>query len=105
MKNKYLLRSVKKRYNKLSIILVIMVMAILATVLGVANYNLSVKKAEVDKKRQQLTEQIEAENKRTLEIEEYSKYTQTKKFAEEVAKEKLGLVKDNEIIFKGDSSQ
>ena len=28
------------------------------------------------------------------------KYTKTKKYAEEVAKEKLGLVKEDEIIFK-----
>ena len=33
-------------------------------------------------------------------IEEYGKYTKTKKFVEDMAKEKLGLVKDDEIVFK-----
>ena len=35
-------------------------------------------------------------------IEEYRKYTQTQKYVEEVAKEKLGLVNENEIIFKSE---
>lgn len=48
----------------------------------------------------QLEQQLEAEEKRTEEIEEYGKYTQTKKYAEEVAKDKLGLVYEGEIIFK-----
>ena len=47
-----------------------------------------------------LQEQIDAENARTQEIEEYRKYTQTKKYVEEVAKDKLGLVKEGEIIYK-----
>ena len=47
-----------------------------------------------------LQEQIDAENARTEEIEEYRKYTQTKKYVEEVAKDKLGLVNEGEIIYK-----
>ena len=45
---------------------------------------------------------MEAENQRALEIEEYGKYTQTKKYVEEVAKDKLGLVYEDEIIFKSE---
>ena len=51
-------------------------------------------------KEKALQEQIDAENARTQEIEEYRKYTQTKKYVEEVAKDKLGLVKEGEIIYK-----
>ena len=47
-----------------------------------------------------LTTQIEAENTRAEEIEEYRKYTQTKAYVEEVAKDKLGLVYEGEILFK-----
>ena len=47
-----------------------------------------------------LEQQIAGEEKRTEEIEEYRKYTTTKKYAEEVANDKLGLVHDGEIIFK-----
>ena len=37
---------------------------------------------------------------RTQEIEEYGKYVQTDKFVEEIAKQKLGLVYEDEIVFK-----
>ena len=40
------------------------------------------------------------EQARTEEIKEYEKYTQTKKYVEEIAKNKLGLVYEGEIIFK-----
>ena len=49
-----------------------------------------------------LTTQIEAENVRAEKIEEYRKYTQTKAYVEEVAKDKLGLVYEGEILFKED---
>lgn len=47
-----------------------------------------------------LIEQIEAEEKRAEEIKELEAYTKTKKYVEDVAKEKLGLVYEDEIIFK-----
>ena len=47
-----------------------------------------------------LREQIAEEEKRKEEIAEYEKYTRTKKYVEEVAKDKLGLVNEDEIIFK-----
>ena len=40
---------------------------------------------------------------RSLEIEEYEKYTQTKKYIEEVARDKLGLVYEGEILFKDEN--
>lgn len=50
----------------------------------------------------ELTAKIEAEEERTLEIEEYEKYTQTMMYVEEIAKSKLGLVYADEIIFKSE---
>ena len=47
-----------------------------------------------------LMQEIAAEEARAEEIAEYEKYTQTKKYVEEIAKEKLGLVYEGEIIFK-----
>ena len=45
---------------------------------------------------------IEAEKDRNQDIEEQRKYMQTKKYVEEVAREKLGLVYPNETIYKAD---
>ena len=50
----------------------------------------------------ELEAQIAEEEEKSEEIEEYSKYVQTKKYAEEVAKDKLGLVYEDEIIFKAE---
>ena len=47
-----------------------------------------------------LQEAIEDERKRAEDIEELEAYTKTKKYVEDVAKEKLGLVYEDEIIFK-----
>ena len=45
-------------------------------------------------------QEIAEEEQRTKDIEEYSKYTKTDEYVEEVARDKLGLVKQGEIIFK-----
>ena len=47
-----------------------------------------------------LEEAIASEERRAEEIEELEAYTKTKKYVEDVAKEKLGLVYEDEIIFK-----
>ena len=47
-----------------------------------------------------LEAQIEAEKQRELEIQEYGKEVQTKGYIENVAREKLGLVYEDEILFK-----
>ena len=39
---------------------------------------------------------------RAEQIEEFGKYTQTKAYVEEVAKDKLGLVYEGEILFQED---
>ena len=69
-------------------------------VVAVNNYNLEKKLAQYREKEQILTEQLEAEKQRTEEIEEFKKYTETKKYIEEVAREKLGLVYEDEIIIQ-----
>ena len=43
---------------------------------------------------------MEAEEERARELEEYKIYVKTKQYAEEVAKEKLGLVNPDEILLK-----
>ena len=88
----------KKRQNGFSVALVIMVILMLMIVITFGRIELQKKQDEYTLKEQQLLEQIEAEEQRAEEIEEYRKYTQTQKYVEEVAKEKLGLVNENEII-------
>ena len=44
--------------------------------------------------------EITTEEARTKDIEDMQEYMQSDEYAEKIAKEKIGLVKDNEIIFK-----
>lgn len=51
-------------------------------------------------KKSQLQQEMAAEQARTEEIEELQDYMQSDEYTEKIAKEKIGLVKDNEILFK-----
>lgn len=93
-------KKAKKPQNRLSILLVSMVVLILAGVVAVKSQELKSKQAANQAREQALEEQIAREEARTEEIAEYEKYTQTKKYVEEVAKDKLGLVYEGEIVFQ-----
>lgn len=80
--------------------LVIIVLIMMMAVVSYNKHSLKNKREVYLKQEAVLLEQIAKEEARSEEIAEYAKYTKTKKYAEEVAKEKLGLVNENEIIFK-----
>lgn len=90
----------KKRQNRLGMFLVTTAVVMLLLVVGISSIDLYKKRQLYEAKEIALQEQILQEQKRTEEIEEFRKYTKTKKYAEEVAKDKLGLVYEGEIIFK-----
>lgn len=90
----------KKRQNRLGMLLVTTVVLMMLLVVTVKSVELRERRSTYMAREEALLLEIEAEQARTEEIEEYGKYTQTKKFVEEVAKEKLGLVYEGEIIFK-----
>lgn len=90
----------KKRQNRTGMLLVTMVVLMMLVVVTIKSVELRGKKEVYEQKEIALQEEIDAEKLRTKEIEEYGKYTQTKKYVEELAKDKLGLVYEGEIIFK-----
>lgn len=59
--------------------------------------------ARYQEQEQALTKKVEEEKARTKEIDEQKEYMQTDAYMEEAARDRLGLVKDNEIIFREDS--
>ena len=90
----------KKRQNRTGMLLVTTVVMMMLIVVTVKSVELRGKKEIYEQKEAALLQEIEAEKLRTEEIAEYGKYTQTKKYVEELAKDKLGLVYDGEIILK-----
>ncbi len=90
----------KRSQNRFGMFLTGVVVLMLVVVVAVRSHTLKTTQAQYEAREAELEAQIEAEEERTLVIEEYGKYTQTKKFAEEYAKDKLGLVSEDEIVFK-----
>lgn len=92
----------KRHQNRFSMFLVTLVVVMIMVVVAVRSVELKQKIAAIATREEQLNSQIDAEKRRAEEIAEYRKYTQTKAFMEEVAKDKLGLVYEGEIVFKQD---
>jgi len=84
-------------------LLVTTVVIMMLIVVMVNSVELREKRASYLAREETLMQEIEAEQARTEKIEEYEKYTQTKKYVEEIAKNKLGLVYEGEIIFKDEN--
>lgn len=92
----------KKRQNKLGMIIVSAIVTMLLVTLMIKSYSLKEKEAEYTEKEQVLQSQIDEQHERAEKLVEYEKYTKTAKYVEEVAKEKLGLVYEDEILFKSE---
>ena len=91
----------RRRYqNRAGIVWASIVVLILVTVISIKSIGLLQKAREYQAREDALTEQIEYENQRSEEIAEFERYTETRKYIEDTAKEKLGLVYPGEIIFK-----
>lgn len=89
----------RRHQNRLSMFLVSLVVLMIMVVVMVQNVELREKIDTYHAKETELLAQKAEEEARALEIEEYRTYTQTKRFKEEVAKDKLGLVYEGEIVF------
>ncbi len=92
----------KKRQNRLAMMLVSFVVLMLMGVILFKGRELTMKRAEYQQKEEALQAQIDEEHERTRKLTDYEKYTKTDKFVEEIAKEKLGLLYENEILFRSD---
>ena len=89
----------RKKQDKIAMILITIVVIVLTIVVGYRVYNLKVQLNENKEKIESLNKEYAEEEKRREEIAEYQEYTQTDEFVEDVAREKLGLVYDDEIVF------
>ncbi|MCR5421738.1 MAG: septum formation initiator family protein [Lachnospiraceae bacterium] len=92
----------KKRQNRLGMSLVLAVVSMMCLVMIFSMMSLRKKRDSYLEREANLKQQIEAENQRTEDLKEYEKYTKTAAYVEEVAKDKLGLVYEDEIVFQAD---
>ena len=90
----------KVRYNSLGMLASALVVLVRLGGLMLESKDLQERLTVYDAKAAILQQQIEDEQNRTEEIDRLKKYMETDEYTEEVAREKLGLVKDNETVFK-----
>lgn len=92
----------KKRIanNNLGMAAIAIVVLLLLGGLTYQSQTLKARIAVYDAKAAALETSIEDEKERTEEIDEQKDYMQTDEYIAEVARDKLGLVKGNEIVFE-----
>lgn len=92
----------RRRVSPISgaMLLITLVALVLLAAMVLNGHTLQKKIAGNNTRLEELQGQIEEEEQRTKEIEELQDYMKSDEYLEQTAKEKLGFVKDGEIIFK-----
>ena len=95
-------KSKEKRigYNHLGMLGIVLVVLMLLVIFMVKGRSIESTLAVYNTRAATLEQEIEDEKARTQEIDEMKEYMLTDEFAEQIAREKLGLVKENEIVFE-----
>lgn len=76
------------------------VVAILFIAMMTQSISVEKQLSQYQQKLEELDNKMTEETERTKEIDDMKEYMETDEYAEEVARDKLGLVKDKEIVFK-----
>lgn len=90
-------RNPKNKSGKSSIAIIVI---FLLAVMSVQMVRLYDKNKGYIEQEERLSQQLEDETERQKKIQDYAIYTQSKEYIEDLAHSKLGLVYDNEIVFK-----
>ena len=99
-------RSRKKnslRYHKASVLGISMILILLVAVVSVGSLSLKAKNSAYIAQEAELEAKIAEQEERAKEIDDLEAYVGTDEYVEQVAKDKLGLVHEDEIIFKNNN--
>lgn len=88
----------KKKYH--SYIFVLLVLFLMVTIVGIGMIKQRKILMRYEEQAASLQEEIRSEKERQKEIDSLEEYVKTDEYIKEVAREKLGLIDPNEIIFK-----
>ncbi|MCQ2511261.1 MAG: septum formation initiator family protein [Lachnospiraceae bacterium] len=88
------------KQNNMAMLIILAIMLVLVAALFFQGNKMEKKIVANRAKIQELGVQITEETQRTQDIQELEQYMQSPEYIEKVAKDKLGLIKDGETIFK-----
>lgn len=91
--------------NRMTLVGITFVVFSLAVTVTIKGTTLKEKEREYGIRLENLQAQVDKEQERAKDLEDYRVYVQTKQYIEEVAKQKLGLVKPDEILLKPSQRQ
>lgn len=86
--------------NRRGVLLTGAVLVLLTGVLTFGSLSLKAKNEEYKAQEAELKTQIQEEQARSQEVEQFQEYVKTDDYIKDIAEDKLGLVDPNEIIFK-----
>lgn len=90
----------KKRLNRACNKAIFFVLAVMTIVLSVMTVQLKDKQKQYEERIEVLQRELAEEEDYAQQLEEKKLYVQTKQYIEEIAREKLGLVKEDELVVK-----
>lgn len=93
-------RRTRLRKHKASVLGISGVIVLLVAVVSVSSISLRAKNQSYIEQEAELEAQIQEEKERTEEIEQMEDYVGTDEYVEQTARDKLGLIYENETIFK-----
>ncbi len=90
----------RKRRNRTGLYLVMTVVLLFCATLGVHSISLRADCRTMQEQKQELEAKKSELEKEKKSIQEQKAYMETNEYIEQVARDKFGLVYDNEIVFK-----
>ncbi len=96
-------RKKKRKKNRRGISFIAVIVLVFCVCVGIRTAGLKKQSAELAERKASLEKQLKEEEQRTKDLEDLEKYMKTKRYMEEVAKEKLGLVYPDEILIEPDN--
>lgn len=99
------MRRIKYKGKSMEIGAIIVIVLFICVIISVKKMSLDVKATEYRDRLEETQNELEEEKERSKEIQEHSAYVQTNKYIEEVARKVLGLVYEDEIIFRSDNME
>lgn len=94
------MRVKKKRRRTSGTLGIVVIVAAFLIVMAVQIGKIKAKDADYAAREQELLQEYQEETQRATEIDSLEEYMNSSEYIEDVAKSKLGLTYDNEIIFK-----
>lgn len=93
-------RAIYKKSNIFGVMTVVFVCAVICIVTFVGSQDACAKNESYAAQEQELESMIKEESQRAEELEDYSRYVDSDEFKEKAAREKFGLVKEDEVVIK-----